>query len=416
MSAGLTNLKQRLKASLLARLHARDEITLRVANRVLEVGLPERLCWSYDAHAEGVLAYMNACYRGGFDYAFTSGIETPTLYGSSYAFMLHSMLGAFQGEAQIQAWIDHFDGFQSEDGLFRDPVLASDAFEHRGNWGEGWGARHILVQLISSYARASRVPPRAFHFLEEFYTPEALAGWLSRFHFHDKLWSQSNRIMNLFVALQFARDHMDEPRAGKAVEQIAQWLRERQNPQTGMWHDAPLDTRAQANDAIRAAYHYFPLFEYDRAPLPYQEQTIDAILPTQNGWGCFEEEERPSGACEDIDALDPLLRFAARTGHRDEEVRLAAERAFVWLLACRYPDGGSASQPDYGFHYGGHQLTTSKPGEPNLFATWFRTLTLALVTCYLGMPQRFKLGHYPGYELTLPERAAQDKAADQGRR
>lgn len=390
---------------LLARLHARDEITLRVANRVLKVGLPERLGWSYDEHTAGVLAYIDACHRGGFDYAFTSSIETPTLYGSSYAFMLHSMLGTFEGDAEIQAWIDHFDSFQSEDGLFRDPVLASDAYEHRGGWGEGWGARHILVQLVSSYARARRVPPRAFTFLEEYYAPGALAGWLSRFHFRDQLWSQSNRIMNLFVVLQFARDYMGDRRAGKAVEQIAQWLRERQNPQTGMWHDLPLKTRPEANDAIRAAYHYFPLFEYERTPLPYQEHTIDAILPTQNGWGCFEEEDRAAGACEDIDALDPLLRFATRTGHRELEVRLAAERALVWLLACRYPDGGSASQPEYGFHYGGHTLTTSKAGEANLFATWFRTLTLALVTSYLGVPQRFELGHFPGYELALPKRA-----------
>lgn len=406
MNANLSGLKARIKSRLLDRLHAREEISLRLANRVLREGIPRRLTWSYGDHAAGVARYMSACHRGGFDYAFATALQTPVLYGSIYAFMLTSMLDGFEDAAQIEAWIDHFDGFQSEDGLFRDPALAGDAFEHRGGWGEGWGTRHLTAQIVIPYARAGRVPLRPFRFLEPFYDGAALDRWLEGFHFRDRLWSQSNYIMNLYSQLQFARDHMDEPRAGVAVDRIADWLRHRQNPETGMWHEAPLKTRAEMNDAIRGAYHYYPLFEYDRAPLPFQERTIDAILPTQNAWGAFAEEDRPAGACEDIDALDPLLRFARRTGHRADEVRLAAERAFIWLLACRHDDGGSASLPENGCPYGGHPLTTSAPGQSNLFATWFRTLTVAYVTQYLELPQGFILGRYPGYEIPLPERAA----------
>lgn len=397
----MLEVKKQLKTQLMRRLHAREEIISRLATRVLRVGLPRRLTWTYDAHADEVLRYVDRCHLGGFDYAFATSTESPVLYGSLYAFMLHSMLDAFQDDMQIQAWIDHFDGFQSEDGLFRDPALAGEAFEHRGAWGEGWGTRHLTAHMVIPYARAGRCPPRPFRFLEPLYDTAALNDWLGRFHFRDTLWSQSNHIMNLYTMMQFARDAMAEDRAKGAVDQIAEWLRERQNPATGMWHDTPLRTRAQANDAIRAAYHYYPLFEYEGTPLPHQDKTIDAILPTQNAWGAFEEEDRPAGACEDIDALDPLLRFASRTGHRHDEVRVAAERAFVWVLSCMYDDGGSASLPENGCHYGGHPLTTSTPGQGNLFATWFRTLTTAHLAAYLKLPNGFVLGRYPGYEISI---------------
>lgn len=395
-------MKAAVKAYLLKRLHAREEIIERIATRVTRVGVSGRVTWTYDSHVDNTLRYITACNRGGFNHSFCVSLETPVLYGALYAFMLRSMLGRLADRAEMDAWIDHFDSYQAEDGFFRDPALGGDAFEHIGGWGEGWGVRHLTAHMVIPYARAERCPRYPFRFLEALYEPGAMEAWLERFQFRDRLWSQSNYIMNLYSVLQFARDHMNERRARGAVDQIADWLRARQNPETGMWHDGPLTTRAQVNDAIRAAYHYYPLFEYDGVPLPYSERTVDVILPTQNSWGAFEEEGRPAGACEDIDALDPLLRFAPRTAYREADVRIAAERALVWILACRNPDGGSSSIPEHGFHYGGHPLTTSQPGESNLFATWFRTLTVAYISQYLGLKQDFAVGHYPGYEIVMP--------------
>lgn len=398
------SLKEKIKSSVLRRLHARKEIESRIATRVVREGVPRRLRWTFEGHVDNTLRYLASCNRGGFDYSFCTSVSAPVLYGSVYAFMLHSMLGKFNNPEQIGAWIDYFDEFQTGDGLFRDSALAGDAFEHIGGWGEGWGVRHLTSHMIILYARAGRRPKVSFRFLEPLYEPSSLDIWLDKFNFRENLWSQSNCVMNLYSVLQFARDYMDEPRAGLAVDHIADWLRAAQNPETGMWHDGPLASRAQINDAIRAAYHYYPLFEYDGCPLPFQKQTINLILTTQNSWGAFEEEDRPAGACEDIDALDPLLRFGQRTEHRHVDVTLAAERALVWILSCQNEDGGSASMPEHGFHYGNHPLTTSKPGESNLFATWFRTLNVAYLSEFIGLPQKFVIGRYPGYEIPLPQR------------
>jgi len=104
--------------------------------------------------------------------------------------------------------------------------------------------------------------------------------------------------------------------------------------------------------------------------------------------------KRPSGACEDIDALEPLIRFVKQTGYRDEDATLAIRRGLVWLLANRHADGGYESLMENGCHYGQHPQTTSMPGESNLFATWFRTLTLAYVTKFLKMDNEFNIGRF----------------------
>lgn len=398
---GVPSAKARIKAMLLKRLHAREEIVSRIATRVVREGVPRAYDWSFDAEREATLAYVAARRSGDFAYAFAAGTP-PTLYGSLYAFMLTSILGAFPDRATIDGWIDHFDAHQTEDGMFRDARLASEAFEHRGGWGEGWGGRHLAAHFVIPYARAGRTPPRPFVFLEPFYDLAYLNNWLAGFNFSERLWSQSNYVMNLYSLMQFARDHMGETRAEAAVATIAEWLLKTQNPATGLWHTRSLGTPAEANDAIRGAYHYYLMFEYDGIDVPHQGAAIDVILATQNAWGAFEEEDRPAGACEDMDALDPLLRFARRTGHRADDVRRAAYRAFVWLCACRNADGGSMSLPEHGCSYGGHPATTSRPGESNLFATWFRTLTMAYVTRFLGIPEAYVIGRYPGYEIPLP--------------
>jgi hypothetical protein len=313
------------------------------------------------------------------------------------------MLDAFEDRKQLDEWLDNFDTYQDECGLFRDPALAGEEFEGVGAWGDGWGARHLAALLIAAYARGGRKPRHPLRFLHPYYDPENLERWLGGFDLATSVWSQSNYIMNMYCLMQFDRDYMDEPRAAVAVRRIGEFLLSRQNPTSGMWHAGDsLPTRAALNDAIRGAYHFYPLFEYEGLAVPHQDKVIDLILSSQNAWGAFEEEDRPSGACEDIDAIDPLLRFARRTGHRRHDVQLAAQRSLIWILACRNPDGGSVSLLENGCHYGNHPATTSAPGESNMFATWFRTLTAAYLTNYLGMEQNFDIGRYPGYEIFLP--------------
>jgi hypothetical protein len=168
-----------------------------------------------------------------------------------------------------------------------------------------------------------------------------------------------------------------------------------------MWHQYTINGYPEIGDAIRGAYHFYPLFIYENEPLKHPEAIIDTILSSQNSWGGFNPQEMPSGACEDIDAIEPLIRAALQSGHRRIDVNNALKRAIVWMLSCRHQRGGYQSLPENGCPYGGHRLTTSHPREGNLFATWFRSLCLAYIVEFLELENSYQLGFYPGYELAL---------------
>lgn len=397
-------IKDRVRAWALGRMHARPAIVSRVATRVARDGLSRYLTWNFGDERRDILRYVEGLRVGEFAFRFASSCGSPTIYGSVYACMLLGMYGELDrmGEGRRKEWLRFFDGFQDpSDGYFRDPVLAGPEFEGRGQWGDGWGIRHLAGHIIIPYARLGRPPRHRFRFLDCYYDAEFLREWLGRFDFDSDVWSKSNYVMNVYTLMQYARDHMSEARAESALAIIRDWLVERQRSDTGMWHAYEARGYPQLGDAIRGAYHYYPLFSYDDRALPYPGAIVDTILRSQNAWGGFNPEDVPSGACEDIDAIDPLIRAALGVGGEDRRVELALQRAMVWMLACKNPDGGFECIPEHGWSYGGHPLTTSRPGESNLFATWFRTLCLAYVTDFMGIRHDFKLGRFPGYEIAI---------------
>jgi len=393
-----------LKNRVMRAVHAESEIVSRLATRVAKRGVENYLSWSYDAEKARLLACLEKRRAGAFTYTFSISASVPTVYSSAYACMILGLVGELEtlSAKDRRKWADYFDSFQSEkDGFFRDPALMDGGFESGGAWGGGWGMWHLAAHLAIVYGRLGFRPKHRLTFLDPFFDPAHLETWLGRFDFSANVWSQSNHIMNLYSLLEFARDFMGETRAGPPLERIAEWLLERQNAATGMWHTYDASAYPNLGDAIRGAYHFFPLFSYENRSVPFRERVIDAVLSSQNSWGAFENEKCPAGACEDIDAVEPLVRFSRMTGYRREEALLSARRSLVWVFSCRNADGGYESSPENGCAYGGHPFTSSAPGESNLFATWFRTLTIAYLADFTGLPNGYQVGRFPGYEITL---------------
>ena len=84
-----------------------------------------------------------------------------------------------------------------------------------------------------------------------------------------------------------------------------------------------------------------------------------------------------SSACEDIDALDPLVRLAIRDPSFYPQVLPVVAKGIRWVLYNFNPDGGASFRQDSSFHYG-HDLMFSAVNESSIFPAWFRTLTVAL--------------------------------------
>ena len=108
------------------------------------------------------------------------------------------------------------------------------------------------------------------------------------------------------------------------------------------------------------------------------ERIVDSCLATQNRLGGFGVPLN-SSACEDIDCIDPLSRLYIETDYRREDIHNALEKALPWVLVNVNPDGGSVFRRHESFKYG-HDLMSTRANESSMFATWFRTLSLA----YLG--------------------------------
>lgn len=399
-------MKQRIKKILREKLHFVDRQPYDILDAVVANGVRGYLEFDYTKFREEIVEYMSKMRVAPYEYKYSGSRNAPCLYASIYAVMLEGLLGILKNrcEEDLKGWADYFNKFQnSEDGVFYDPALAGPAYEHISCWNEGWGKHHLMGHIIIAFARLGYTPKYRLKYLEKFYDTEYLLKWMNQFDFSKDVWSSSNYFMNLYSVMEYARDYMSEKQADASIKLMADWLLEKQNSETGMWHVKSFDTLSQMEklNVVRGAYHFYPLFDYEKIEVPYADKIVESILPLQNRWGGWTIESGNSGACEDIDAIDPLLRYAKEVPSRAEEIKTAIKKSIIWQMACRNGDKGFSFYVRGQQDYGGHSLTTSLRDESSMFATWFRTLCLAYEMQYLQVPNDFEVGKYPGYEIKI---------------
>lgn len=400
------NIKDKVKHMLLQRLHCVDAQKFDIANALSVEGTKNFFGLDFFRLKSEILKYVSVQEVAPFAYKYSSSRTSPCLYGSIYAVMIKGLFGELDchSDSYKKEWAEYLNSFQNpEDGLYYDPVLVGDTYDHKGDWNEGWGKHHLMGHIIIALARLGYTPKYPLKYLDSYYDVGHLTKWMNGFDFSNEVWSTSNYFMNLYTVLEYARDYMGESRAQRSIEIMIRWLLEKQNNDTGMWHDGEisrLDRLGKLN-VVRAAYHFYPLFVYEEISIPYAEKIIETILPLQNSWGGWTVEFGNSGACEDIDAIEPMIRCAYACPEKRPEIEMAIRKSMVWQLACRNCDGGFSFYLRAQQEYGGHPATTSLRDESSMFATWFRTLCLAYEMKFLEIPNDFNLGKYPGYEIAL---------------
>lgn len=338
---------------------------------------------------DNVVSYVKMRNTKGVMFSFSDSCGTETLYSSCYACMILGLLDHFDSFDKTE-WIEYFNHFQADNGLFYDPATIN---EKGYNEGDGWGARHLLVHLLIAYERLGAVPQKPFVFLHKYSTPDKMISWLESLDM-ENIYLTSNKIMNIVCSMQYARDKMNEP-YGDSISAAEEWLLSRFDNNVGLWTNGKTDRKCDLNDAVRGSYHIFPIFTYDKIKLYNAEKTVGSILKTQNMVGGF-DTCIASSACFDIDAIDPLVRF----GSNDRKTIGALHKAFKWIMANKNADGGFVFQRNAPFSYGGEPTLTSKANESNLFATWFRTLSIIYILEKLNM-YNCRLLDLPGYEMRL---------------
>lgn len=366
----------------------------------LNAGIDRHLAWNFEDFSARVRAYQKSVQLDEYAYRYAASCEQPTLYSSVYACATQSLLGDAQAldADQKQAWVGFLNAFQSDrDGLFRDQVVQGPLFED-SDW---WGARHLAAHIIIAFTALGGLPEYPFRFLTPFYDKDRLRLYLEQHlgNFGPAIMAGDidNQVMNYGVLLQYSRDFLNDKEAAESVALIQEWLLEKINPRTGLWGPDRFDSAAALSRAVQFAYHLFPILTYDGIGMPHREALLQQVIRTQNDLGGFGEFYN-SSACEDIDSIELIYRLARQGMPLDDKLRAALNKARVWVLANQNEDGGFVFRRNEAFVYG-HQQMSSGFNESHMFATWFRTLSMAYLDEMTGQGGNFRFVRCPGLQF-----------------
>lgn len=342
---------------------------------------------------EQILAYVDSLKVSKTEYIFSKSCSTPCLYASVYACMIKGLLSDIS-EDEKREWKVYLDSFQRADGLFYDERCYNEKYDE----GEGWGARHLVPHILIAYERLGEKPQYPLEYLERFYSKEYMINWLEEMDWTNS-WGASNAVMNVGVALQYARDKL-KCDVGEGLEALELWLMNHMTKKYPLWHKGKLNSKNAKYDAIRGAYHIYPILLYDSIEIPYMSNMIKFLLVQQNKWGGFDFRLQ-STACDDIDAIDPLIRFAKKERMKDIKIENTLLLAYKNVMSNQNEDGGFVfSRAKNGFIYGGCTNLSSIQNESNLFGTWFRLVSILEILDYFDVT-KMNTVNISGYEYLL---------------
>lgn len=356
----------------------------------------ERFCSTYEkefCYEKSVIEYTASMKIKEIYYKFSNTSDIATIYSSVYACLLNGLYNEWNDEEK-NIWKIYFDSHQKENGLFEDKQYDNHKYYHGSN---GWGAYHLIPHLTIAYDRIGATPKYEFVYLNNLKEPDAMIKWLKTLDYR-KVWGSSNAIMNYGVAMQYARDKMNMP-FEKSIDAMEDFLLKNINSKYGMWFDGKINKKAQRYEMIRGLYHILPILYYDHINLPYAERAIEQIIMSQNKWGGF-DTYIGSSACDDIDAVDPLLRLSKQLKLNDETILSLLEKAKIWILFNQNQDGGFVFEKGKPFMYGEQKCLSSIANESNMFATWFRSVSLELIESFINKSSS-RFMRTPGYECPL---------------
>lgn len=338
--------------------------------------------------------------ESGVKYRYSASCSTTTLYASVYVCMTKSLLREHSKltDRERRQWVEYFDSFQkADDGLFYDPATVNEIYLD-SDW---WGARHLTLHMISAYTHLNAKPKYPFYFLEQYYVDGAIESWLSKYPWDSVDIGRldfDNKIMNIGCLLQYQRDFWNDVRADKAVTEIKKFLRDKINPQTGMWGYFDITNKHQCSRMVQFAYHLFPIFFYDNDFDFDVELILHNILKTQNCSGGYGVPIN-SSACEDIDSIDILIRLYPLASYKTQKkINTQLSKALPWILYNQISEGGFVFRLHEAFHYGSSE-TSSQPQEGAMLPTWFRTLSIAYIINFSRDYDTFLITSCPGYEF-----------------
>lgn len=312
------------------------------------------------------------------EWGFKSAIGgTETLYASCFASMLYHYLGLLDKLTPVQKseWADYLKSWQDPiSGYFIGPELVREelnspmhSYDHI--------ASHLTAHVLPALALLNDKPNYPLSFALPYLDLDYLRSWLEKRDWR-KAWLEGNNLLFAGQFLIYLRDTEKHSSVQEAIDLFFDWLDREQDPATGLWGTNGYCSNAQA---LYGGYHQLLVYYYESRPVRFRERLIDVALSLQHEDGGF-NLHGGGGACEDADAVDILVNMYKQINYRRSEIRIALRKSLQHILLRQMPDGGFVYLLDRPFIHMGVQKTQSPANQSNLFPTWFRVHTLALIS------------------------------------
>jgi len=368
---------------------------------------------SFREMGDKIWEYVNGLYQPGdrFPYPLQEG-NKGTLLGTIFASLIAYMLGKEQDLKGMSHIIDEIlDIEDTKTGLFKDPDINSNSFLQPEIHSP------IYVSLQTTYfcrACLQSLGLKLDHgvsWVLDLLPEGNLEKWLNSLNWKDP-WLVSNIDMftGIFL-LEFQQMGLENDNIKDGVKRYFQWHDKNQSGKTGFWgnEDDYLNLMA-------GGYHIILHYDFYNQKLNHIKQIIDTTLslPWKDGLFVY---GGGGGSCEDMDAIDILVRLSQYDSYRNENIKQTLQNASKMLIIGQNNDGGFGwrIQPTTGrllnlitnnefktqsligllysgafkimhrshfnstFYYSSLATYPFCLNKSDMWSTWFRALSLALI-------------------------------------
>ncbi|RJP56602.1 MAG: hypothetical protein C4541_12130 [Candidatus Auribacter fodinae] len=265
-------------------------------------------------------------------FAFTAHHAEPDLLSTCFAVLALQTINKLQETKCTEALKQYILNHQIKNGTFIDERIFKTAPASQQEYLAHQATDFALMALQALRAETELKYPLLF--LQPFHSDKFLIQWFNSLNWNS-IWGISNNIMFVLNFLFFEQRCFDTDNRSY-ISLIFDELDKRQDPQTGYWIQ---NDKRNLLFEMAGAYHFYIHYVFADRPIAYMDKIIDSTLMLISDDGLF-HPQGGGGACEDLDAIDILVKLSCLNPYRYEDIKTALTRAHQRIYENRNPDGG----------------------------------------------------------------------------
>ena len=305
------------------------------------------LSYNFLSMKESVLGWLESLRVKDTNYGVYKFCENgnSTLMSSCFVAFIRELLNDLSSlsEKERKDWIQYIKNTQDiNTGLFIDPLF--NEHDLTGKHSKEYVLYQNTMFCLSALNALGTEPNYDLKILNFYQDASNIVEWLKKLNWSQP-WLISNEIMFIMYFLFDDCERNQSEKSRMALNKIFDYLDRTQDRYTGFW-----GTNKGANifNGMAGAFHFYLFYFYDWRDIKYKNKIIDATLALQNTDGLF-NPAGGGGHCDDLDAIDILVKFSMVSSYREADTEKALIRAFDGIIKNQNQDGGFCYAKMYRF-------------------------------------------------------------------